>query len=55
MPWLTVAVSPEKKMELDGYMVIEGEDIAVYNHQNKNQLCTMVALNKKVLRNMATQ
>ena len=25
-----------------------GEDIAVYNHQNKNQLCTMVALNKKV-------
>ena len=37
-----------EKMELDGYMVIEGEDIAVYNHQNKNQLCTMVALNKKV-------
>lgn len=37
-----------EKMELDGYMVVEGEDISVYNHQNKNQLCTMVALNKKV-------
>ena len=37
-----------EKMELDGYMVVEGESISVYNHQNKNQLCTMVALNKNV-------
>lgn len=37
-----------EKMELDGYFTIEGADIAIYNHQNKNQLCTMVALNKKV-------
>lgn len=37
-----------EKMELDGYMTVEGECISVYNHQNKNQLCTMVALNKKV-------
>ena len=37
-----------EKMELDGYSVVEGEYIAVYNHQNKNTLCTMVALNKCV-------
>lgn len=37
-----------EKMELDGYNVVEGENIAVYNHQNKNQLCTMVALSKNV-------
>ncbi|MCM1108535.1 MAG: translation elongation factor Ts [Clostridium sp.] len=37
-----------EKMELDGYAVVEGENISVYNHQNKNQLCTMVALNKNV-------
>lgn len=37
-----------EKMELDGYMTVEGECISVYNHQNKNQLCTMVALSKKV-------
>lgn len=37
-----------EKMELDGYMTVEGECISVYNHQNKNQLCTMVALNKKL-------
>ena len=37
-----------EKMELDGYSVIEGECIAAYNHQNKNTLCTMVALNKCV-------
>lgn len=35
-----------EKMELDGYMTIEAPVIAVYNHQNKNFLCTMVALNK---------
>ena len=37
-----------EKMELDGYSVVEGESIAVYNHQNKNLLCTMVALSKAV-------
>ena len=33
-----------EKMELDGYMTIEAPVISVYNHQNKNFLCTMVAL-----------
>ncbi|MBR5654744.1 MAG: elongation factor Ts [Prevotella sp.] len=35
-----------EKMELDGYLFIEGENIYTYNHQNKNLLCTMVQLNK---------
>ena len=35
-----------EKMELDGYNTIEGTDIVCYNHQNKNMLCTMVALNE---------
>jgi elongation factor Ts len=35
-----------EKMELDGYMTLEGVAISTYNHQNKNFLCTMVALNK---------
>ena len=37
-----------EKMELDGYCTIEGENIATYNHMNRNGLCTMLALNKKV-------
>lgn len=37
-----------EKMELDGYLTVEGPSIAVYNHQNKNFLCTMVVLNKEV-------
>ena len=37
-----------EKMELDGYMTEEGPSISVYNHQNKNFLCTMVVLNKEV-------
>ncbi len=37
-----------EKMELDGYMTIESENISCYNHQGKNVLCTMVALNKSV-------
>src|SRR5574344_1721688 len=36
-----------EKMELDGYMTIEAPQIATYNHQSKNFLCTMVALNKE--------
>lgn len=37
-----------EKMELDGYSTVEGPAISVYNHQGKNFLCTMVALNKAV-------
>ena len=37
-----------EKMELDGYLVIESDHIACYDHQNKHMLCTMVALNKEV-------
>ena len=33
-----------EKMELDGYQVIEGDNVSVYNHQGKNMLCTMVQL-----------
>jgi len=35
-----------EKMELDGYLFIEGENVEVYNHMNKNILCTMVQTNK---------
>ncbi len=35
-----------EKMELDGYNYLEGENIEVYNHMNKNILCTMVQTNK---------
>ncbi len=35
-----------EKMELDGYLFIEGENVSVYNHMNKNTLCTMVQTNK---------
>ena len=37
-----------EKMELDGYSFIESENIASYNHMNRNGLCTMVAFNKAV-------
>ena len=37
-----------EKMELDGYQTLEGASIAAYNHQSKNFLCTMVALNEVV-------
>lgn len=37
-----------EKMELDGYLTIESDNISTYNHQGKNMLCTMVALNKAV-------
>ena len=37
-----------EKMELDGYLTVEGPSISIYNHQGKNFLCTMVALNKAV-------
>ena len=35
-----------EKMELDGYLFIEGENVETYNHMNKNILCTMVQTNK---------
>ena len=35
-----------EKMELDGYLVLEGENIEVYNHMGKNTLATMVQTNK---------
>ena len=35
-----------EKMELDGYNVLEGENIEVYDHMKKHTLCTMVQLNK---------
>ena len=31
-----------EKMELDGYNVLEGENIEVYDHMKKHTLCTMV-------------
>ena len=34
-------------MELDGYCVLEGENVEVYDHMNKHTLCTMVQLNKE--------
>lgn len=36
-----------EKMELDGYNVVEGAYTTVYNHMGKNQLCSIVALNKE--------
>ena len=35
-----------EKMELDGYEVLEGENIQVYDHMGKHTLCTMVQLNQ---------
>ena len=35
-----------EKMELDGYNVLDGENIEVYDHMKKHTLCTMVQLNQ---------
>ena len=35
-----------EKMELDGYLTLEGDNIEVYDHMGKHMLCTMVQLNK---------
>ncbi|MDL2213609.1 translation elongation factor Ts [Bacteroides sp. OttesenSCG-928-N06] len=35
-----------EKMELDGYLTVEGECTVVYNHMNRNGLCSLVAFNK---------
>ncbi len=37
-----------EKMELDGYSCIESDNVAIYNHMNRNGLCAMVAFNKPV-------
>lgn len=34
-----------EKMELDGYLTIEGDNVSVYNHMSRNGLCTMVQTN----------
>lgn len=44
-----------EKMELDGYMVVEGASAVVYNHMNKNGLCAIVAFNKNVNDQFAKQ
>ena len=36
-----------EKTELDGYSFVEGPATAVYNHQNKNMLCTIAAFNEE--------
>ena len=35
-----------EKMELDGYLTLEGDNIETYDHMGKHTLCTMVQLNK---------
>lgn len=36
-----------EKMELDGYLTLEGENIEAYDHMGKHTLCTMVQTNKQ--------
>ena len=36
-----------EKMELDGYLTLEGDNIEVYDHMGKHILCTMVQTNKE--------
>ena len=42
-----------EKMELDGYLTVEGATTVVYNHMNRNGLCTIVALAKQVAMQIA--
>ena len=35
-----------EKMELDGYLFIEGDNVSVYDHMGRHMLCTMVQTNK---------
>ncbi|MBQ8501750.1 MAG: elongation factor Ts [Bacteroides sp.] len=44
-----------EKMELDGYMTVEGASTVVYNHMNRNGLCTIVAFNKVTDEQLAKQ
>ena len=34
-----------EKMELDGYLVLEGDNVEIYDHMGKHTLCTMVQTN----------
>ena len=34
-----------EKMELDGYLFIEGDNVSVYDHMGRHMLCTMVQTN----------
>ena len=43
-----------EKMELDGYLTVEGATTVVYNHMNRNGLCTIVAF-KNVDEQLAKQ
>ncbi len=36
-----------EKMELDGYNILEGGNVEVYDHMGKHMLCTMVQTNKE--------
>ena len=36
-----------EKMELDGYLTLEGDNVEVYDHMGKHTLATMVQLNKE--------
>ncbi|MCR4853079.1 MAG: translation elongation factor Ts [Prevotella sp.] len=36
-----------EKMEIDGYNVLEGDNVEVYDHMGKHTLCTMVQTNKE--------
>ena len=44
-----------EKIELDGYRTVEGTNTVVYNHMNRNGLCTIVAFNKEVNEALAKQ
>ena len=44
-----------EKMELDGYITVEGASTVVYNHMNRNGLCTIVAFNKEVDEQLAKE
>ena len=44
-----------EKMELDGYMTVKGACAVVYNHMNRNGLCSIVAFNKNVDEHLAKQ
>ena len=44
-----------EKMELDGYLTVNGASTVVYNHMNRNGLCTIVAFNKAVEEQLAKQ
>ena len=43
---VTDLIDAELFVELDGYCVLEGDNIEVYDHMNKHTLCTMVQLNE---------